>query len=255
MSVRYGLEGKRVLLTGAAGGIGRALAAAFAAQGAALILVDRDAAGLDVLASTLGASVVRHCDLGSDDAVAALAAQVGRIDVLVNNAGTEHATPLADDNPAAMSRWAALLDNNVTGMVRLTRALLPQLPRGASVINQSSIWGLSAVADYSAYVASKHAVIGLTRSLAFELAPRGVRVNAVCPGWVRTEAAMRTLHAMAAQRGVAPQVVEQEIVARQALPQMLEPADLAGMFLFLASADSAALTGQAFSVSHGEVMH
>jgi NAD(P)-dependent dehydrogenase (short-subunit alcohol dehydrogenase family) len=184
-----------------------------------------------------------------------LAADGGHVDVLVNNAGAEHPTPLDDDSPQAMARWSGLLDNNVVGMVRLTRALLPLLVRGASVINQSSIWGHSGVADFSAYVASKHAVIGLTRSLAFELAPRGIRVNAVCPGWVRTEAAMRSLASMAQQRGVDAAVLEAEIVARQALPRMLEPAELAGVFLFLASADSAALTGQSIVVSHGEVMH
>ena len=76
------------------------------------------------------------------------------------------------------------------------------LSDGSSIINQSSIWGHTGVADFSAYSASKHAVIGLTRSLAFELAPRGVRVNAVCPGWIRTAAAMRSLETMAGERGI-----------------------------------------------------
>jgi NAD(P)-dependent dehydrogenase (short-subunit alcohol dehydrogenase family) len=266
MACRYGLEGKTVLLTGAAGGIGRALAAAFAAQGTRLMLLDRESAALTQVADELaagGAAVhVLVCDLNSDPAVAALAAQVardfGHIDVLVNNAGTEYPTPLfvesADEAPAAMARWSALLDNNLTSMLRLTRALLPLLPRGASLINQSSIWGHTGVADFSAYSASKHAVIGLTRSLAFELAPRGIRVNAVCPGWVRTAAALRSLAAMAAQRGLDTAAMEREIVARQAVPAMLEPADIASVFLFLASADSSSLTGQSISASHGEVM-
>jgi len=255
---RYGLDGSTVLLTGAAGGIGQALAAAFAEQGAHLLLVDREGTGLERVAATLGASALT-CDLGSDAGVAALAqrltAEGMRIDVLVNNAGTEYPTPLAETAPDTMARWARLLDNNVTSMARLTRALLPVLPRGASVINQASIWGLTGVADFSAYSASKHAVIGLTRSLAFELAPRGVRVNAVCPGWIRTDAAMRSLVSMARQRGVDLATMEQEIVARQAVPKMLDAADIAGVYLFLASADSAALTGQSISASHGEVMH
>lgn len=256
----YGLQDKTVLLTGAAGGIGQALARAFLAQGARLLLLDREAAPLNALAESLRSHPVHSavCDLGSDAAVATVAAQVadrfGRLDVLVHNAGTEYPTPIDDAAPYASTRWAALLDNNVSGMWRLTRALLPLLPRGASVIHQSSIWGHIGVAGFSAYSASKHAVVGLTRSLAFELGPRGVRVNAVCPGWVRTDAAMRSLAVMAREQGRSSAEVEREILARQALPVMLRPDDLADTFLFLASAGSAAFTGQCLCPSHGEVM-
>jgi NAD(P)-dependent dehydrogenase (short-subunit alcohol dehydrogenase family) len=256
----YGLQGKTVLITGAAGGIGSALSRAFLAQGARLMLVDRAAGPLDALVDALHSHQVHSavCDLSSDAEVAAVAAQVkdryGQLDVLVNNAGTEYPTPLADADPGFMSCWAGLLDNNVSSMVRLTQALLPRLPRGASVINQSSIWGRIGVAGFSAYSASKHAVVGLTRSLALELGPRGVRVNAVCPGWVRTEAAMRSLAAMALEQGKSEAEVERELLSRQAVPQMLTPDDLAGVFLFLASEGAAPLTGQCLSPSHGEVM-
>ncbi len=175
MTVRYGLEGRTVLITGAAGGIGQALARAFLAQGSRLMLLDREAAPLDALVESLHSHQVHSavCELGSDAAVAAVAAQVaesfGRLDVLVHNAGTEYPTPVDDGADDANARWAALLDNNVSGMWRLARALLPHLPRGASVIHQSSIWGRVGVAGFSAYSASKHAIVGLTRSLALEL--------------------------------------------------------------------------------------
>lgn len=261
MTVRYGLEDRTVLLTGAAGGIGQALARAFAAQGVHLMLLDRTAEPLEALRAELAAQTEVcsvTCELGRDadvDAVAqAVAARWGRLDVLIHNAGTEYPTPLDDAAPDATTRWAALLDNNVSGMWRLTRVLLPLLPRGASVIHQSSIWGRIGVAGFSAYSASKHAIVGLTRSLALELGPRGIRVNAVCPGWVRTDAAMRSLAVMAQQQGRSAAEVERELLARQAVPVMLEPADLAGVFLFLASDGAAALTGQSLSASHGEVM-
>ena len=253
----YGLQGKTVLVTGAAGGIGSAMARAFAAQGVRLMLLDRAGTGLHALCTELGA-VPAECDLGDAAQVAGVAALVrerwGTLDALVNNAGTEYPTPLADDAPDAMARWAGLLDNNVSSMVRLTQALLPLLPRGASVINQSSIWGRIGVAGFSAYAASKHAVVGLTRSLALELGPRGIRVNAVCPGWVRTAAALRSLTAMAQAQGRTEAEVEREILSKQAMPVMLAPEDLAGVFLFLASDGAAPLTGQCLVASHGEVM-
>jgi 3-hydroxybutyrate dehydrogenase len=143
----------------------------------------------------------------------------------------------------------------VASMLRLTRALQDQLTAGSSVINQASIWGLKGVAGFSAYVASKHAVIGLTRSLAWELGPRKIRVNAVCPGWVGTEAAMRSLRVMAEASGRSEADELALILAAQAVPELLTPADLAGTFLFLGSALAVPITGQALSVSHGEVMH
>lgn len=261
MAPLYGLAGKVVLITGAAGGIGQALAAAFAREGVRLVLLDREAAALTALAERLQPVTEADalvCDLNDDAAVAQLAATLGQthgcVDVLVNNAGAEYPTPLSDAAPEAMRRWVQLLDNNVGSMVRLTRALLPLMPTGASIINQSSIWGRSGVADFSAYVASKHAVIGLTRSLAWELAPRGLRVNAVCPGWIRTSAALASLQAMARKEGRSAADIERELLARQALPQTLEPADIAGVYLFLASADARSLTGQSLVASHGEVM-
>ncbi|MDH0896299.1 MULTISPECIES: SDR family NAD(P)-dependent oxidoreductase [unclassified Pseudomonas] len=253
-------RGKRVLLTGAASGIGRGLARAFAEQGATLELLDRNAEALAAVADELAplTDVAWACvELGDSDAVAAYVERRGHLplDVLINNAGVEYATPLAETGAEADARWQALLDNNVASMLRLTRGLQGQLRDGASVINQASIWGLKGVPGFSAYVASKHAVIGLTRSLAWELGPRRIRVNAVCPGWIGTDAAMRSLAVMAQANGRSEADELALILAAQAVPELLTPADLAGTFLFLGSALAAPVTGQALSVSHGEVMH
>lgn len=255
-------SGKTVLVTGAKGGIGLAIARAFSAHGATLELVDR-ARPLAVSEAFClggpGAATWHEADLSDAAAVEALAHTLRQrgvaVDVLINNAGTEYPTPLDDDDPQAASRWSALLHNNVASMYLLTRAVLPLMAQDATVINQSSIWGKTGVAHFSAYVASKHAVIGLTRALAVELAPRGIRVNAVCPGWVRTAAALRSLHAMAARRGIDASVLQAEILDGQAIPTLLEPEDIAGTFLFLASTLAKGITGQSIVVDNGEIMN
>ena len=258
----YALAGKTVMVTGAARGIGHAIARAFAAQGCRLIAVDRDAAALHAAKSDFSSApqvATIACDLSHDRELAQLHAQSlafsDRLDVLVNNAGVEYPSPIDASGPGAQEAWSSLLDNNVGGMARTVRTLLPLLASGASIINQASIWGLTGVAGFSAYVASKHAVIGLTRALAWELASRGIRVNAVCPGWIRTDSAMRSLAAMAARQNRAEDEMLQEILAMQAMPGLLEPADIAGIYLFLASSDARPITGQAIVASNGEVMH
>lgn len=261
MPVSYGLEGVPVLVTGAAAGIGRGIAEAFARQRSHLLLVDRDGPRLAAAAAALAAFTrvdAWTCDLTDATAVAALASDVGRatdtLGVLVNNAGIEYPTPLADGAADAMARWTNVIDTNVMSMVRLTSALLPLMREGSSIINQSSVWGHSAVARFSAYVASKHAVLGLTRSLAWELAPRGIRVNAVCPGWVRTESSLRSLAAMAIDAGRTEDAMLADILSGQPIPRLLEPADIAGVYCFLACEDAGAITGQSIVAGNGEVM-
>ena len=148
-----------------------------------------------------------------------------------------------------MNKWKRSI-----GTFSVTRALLPKIRDGGRIVNTASMWGKTAVAEFSAYCASKHAIIGLTRSLAQELAPRGISVNAVCPGWVRTQASMRSLAAMSVRTGRAEDDLLAQIVGAQAFPGLMEPADMAAMYLFLGSDAAANITGQAITVDRGELM-
>lgn len=253
-----GAEQQHVVVTGASRGIGAGIARAFAAAGNAVTLMADDEAVLDAaacLARETGAGVIGvRCDVTSDADVAAAFEGIRPIDVLVNNAGVELPTPLADADCGVHADFERILAVNVTGAWRVTRAALSSLRRPGCILITSSIWGRTAISGFSAYVASKHALIGLTRTWAHELASEGIRVNAVCPGWVRTEASMRSLRWMAGRQGRTESELLAEIENGQAMAGLMEPADVAGTYLYLASPAAASLTGQAIPVDRGEVM-
>jgi len=248
--------GKSVLVTGASRGIGLGIARIFATAGADLAILADDQA-VEAVAFSLAVEFRRPvrgfcCDITDADSVGRVAASIERLDVLINNAGLERPTPIDDADPAIDQLFARIIEINVIGTWRMTRAMLPKLgPRGR-IINTASVWGKSAVPEFAAYIASKHAVIGLTRTLAKELGPSGITVNSICPGWVRTEASLRSLATMAARSGRPEEDLLAEILAAQALPGLMEPADIAGLYLFLASDLAADITGQAFGIDRGE---
>ncbi len=253
-----GFAGKRVLVTGASRGIGFGIAEGFAAAGADLVILADDPGIADAasrLSAAHGRKVAGHvCDITDAEAVARVVGGLGRLDVLVNNAGLERITPLLDDDPATVAMFRRILDINVTGSFLVTRAAAPAMGRGGRVIFTASVWGRSAVAEFSAYCASKHAVIGLTRSFAHELAPKGITVNAVCPGWVRTEASLRSLAVMSTRAGRTEDSMLDDILAGQVLDGLMEPVDVVPLYLFLASEAAASITGQSYGVDRGEVM-
>lgn len=244
-------SGRVVVITGASRGIGLGVARRFAQAGATLHLIANDAA-IHERARELNATGA-EADIADREAVAAALAPLARIDVLVNNAGLELMTPVddaGDDNEAAFRR---IVEINVIGTALVTARALPRMGTGGSIVNTASIWGRVAEARFGAYVASKHAIIGLTKTWARELGPKGIRVNAVCPGWVRTEASMRSLGRMAEHDGRGEAELLDAIVDGQALPGLMVPDDVAGTYLFLASDLAANITGQSLGVDRGEV--
>jgi 3-hydroxybutyrate dehydrogenase len=125
---------------------------------------------------------------------------------------------------------------------------------GSSILFTASLWGRTAEAGFAAYVASKHAVIGLTRTLARELGPQGIRVNAVCPGWVKTKASLRSLATMSKRTGRPEADLLDEILAHQAMGGLMEPDDIAQLYLFLASDAARNITGQSVGIDRGDFM-
>ena len=249
MSISY--VGKSVVITGASRGIGLGIAEGFAAAGASLHLIANDE-GIHAAAKALGATSAL-ADIADKAQVAVALARMDRIDVLINNAGLELMTPISDSSDATSDAFRRVIDINVNGTALVTAAALDRMHKGGAIINTASIWGRVAEPRFGAYVASKHAIIGLTKTWARELGPRGIRVNAVCPGWVRTEASMRSLARIAAEAGRDEQAMLDEIVAGQALPGLMEPADMAPTYLFLGSDMAANITGQSIGVDRGEV--
>ena len=247
-----GLTGQRVLVTGASRGIGLGVAAAFVEKGAQVWTLAEDEAVLDS-ARGIGATGL-VADVTDAAAVASALSRIGPLDVLVNNAGLERITPAEDAGAEAIALFRRILDINVTGMAIVTAHALPGMQAGARIVNTASIWGRVGEPLFGAYVASKHAVIGLTKTWARELGPRGIRVNAVAPGWVRTEAAIRSARVLAARSGMSEGEIIGAVEAAQPLAGgLMEPADVAGAYLFLSSPASANITGQTLGIDRGEV--
>ncbi|MEO0831038.1 MAG: SDR family oxidoreductase [Pseudomonadota bacterium] len=250
--------GQRILITGGNMGLGAGVARGFLAAGGDVVIAGIEPDVAEVAAqwsAEFGRAVTGlTCDITIPDDVATLAATAGALDVLVNNAGLELITPITDPSPEVDATFRRITEINVVGTFSVIRAVLPQLKTGARIVNTASVWGKTAVAEFSAYCASKHAVIGLTRSLAHELSPRRISVNAVCPGWVRTDASMRSLAEMSRRSGTPEDTLLGEITGAQALPGLMEPADMAEIYLFLASKAARNITGQAYTVDRGELM-
>jgi NAD(P)-dependent dehydrogenase (short-subunit alcohol dehydrogenase family) len=253
------LHGRVALVTGASKGIGEAIARRFGAEGARVALAARDEDSCrriaGEIASAGGEAIALRCDVTDSrsvaDAVGAVVAKWGRIDVLVNNAGIGGPTPLTDPDDA---KWDAIVATNLTAVFRVTRAALPHLSDGGRILNLSSVTGRFGVAGHGAYSATKHGVIGLTRSFALELARRGITVNALCPGWVDTAMGRAGWRRVAERQG-GGEAEGREAAAKMApLGRVIEPDEVAGLAAYLASDEARSITGQAIVIDGGQVM-
>ena len=243
------LNGKVALITGSAGGIGLATACKFASEGAAVMLADLRSEALEqareeVMSIAPGATVETVVvDVTRADLVAAMVAstleRLGRIDCLVNNAGITSDARLVKMTEEQFDR---VIEVNLKGVYRCTRAVAdPMIRQGAGVIlNASSVVGLYGNFGQTNYAATKAGVIGFTRTWARELGPKGIRVNAVCPGFIRT-AILDTI----------PQAVIQKMVDKVPLGRLGQPQEIANVYAFLASDEASYLNGAVIEVSGG----
>jgi NAD(P)-dependent dehydrogenase (short-subunit alcohol dehydrogenase family) len=242
-----------VLVTGAGSGIGRAIAGAFAAQGDAVVAVDIDgdaaAATMEPIVAQGGSGLVVPADIASptdvDRTIAATLDAYGRIDVLCNNAGIMDSSAVDE---TSLEWWDRVLAVNLTGPFLLCRgALAPMLAQASGVIiNVSSLAGLVGGRAGAAYTASKHALVGLTRNIAWTYLEKGIRANAICPGAIST-------NTMATDTGSSHTGLGYERFSRAVAtnPRVGEPSDVAGLATFLASDAAGFITGEAIAVDGG----
>jgi NAD(P)-dependent dehydrogenase (short-subunit alcohol dehydrogenase family) len=262
------LENKIAVITGAGRGIGESIARTFADEGADLILTARTRQQLDRVAADIKAknrnAAVIPCDVSQPSEVEKLAAEVketfGRVDILDNNAGISKRSKLLDYDDDS---WLEVIRINLFGVYLCSKAFLPIMQQIGSgrIINVASTAGKSPVPFNTAYSASKHGVLGFTKSLASEVAVSGypgITVNAVCPFFVDTDmfrGPRGYLAQMAEMTGLTEKEVQDKVVGRSLQRRVLEPAEVAAMALYLASDDARGVTGQAFNICGGRVFH
>lgn len=242
---------KAVLVTGAGRGIGKAIAARFAREGASLALLSNEERDLLQTAEELsgqGAPVFTQVVDVSDPAavnraIAAVVERYGRIDVLVNNAGIAWMEPVLEITD---EHWRRMIDVNLNGMFWVARAAGKQMAAqgGGVIVNMASTNGLVGEANYAHYNASKGGVVLLTKTMAIELGPHHIRVNAVCPGYIQTPMS---------EAIDSPEDVAEYIRTKIPLGRVGKPDDVAGVFAFLASDDAAFITGETIVVDGGQL--
>lgn len=257
------LKDKVAVITGGASGIGKAIALAYAREGARVAVADLNLAGAEATAAEIAAMGARAVGIvmdvtqeaAVDGGMAQAAAELGGIDILVSNAGVQMVAPL---DQFAFARWKAMLAIHLDGAFLTTRAALRQMyrqGRGGSVIYMGSVHSKEASVLKGPYVTAKHGLIGLAKVVAKEGAKRGVRANVICPGFVRTPLVEKQIPEQARELGISEDEVVRNIMLKETVDgEFTTTADVVEAAAFLAAFPSNALTGQSIVVSHGWFM-
>jgi NAD(P)-dependent dehydrogenase (short-subunit alcohol dehydrogenase family) len=244
----FNLAGKSALVTGAASGIGEAIAHAIAGAGAFVYVADLNDEAGEQVAESIGGKFIRLDVSAREDCIAAAGrvhSDRGDLDILVNNAGIGHVGTILDTNAQDLERLFAV---NVRGMFDLTKAFIPKMieRKYGVIINLASIGGILAIRDRIAYCTTKFAVVGMTKCIALDHALDGIRANAVCPGRVETDFVKRRL-----AEYPDPKKAYEEMASTQAIGRMGQPAEVAAAVLYLASDEAAFVTGTALELDGG----
>jgi 3-hydroxybutyrate dehydrogenase len=255
------LKGKTVLVTGSTSGIGRGIAETFAAAGCNVVLNGFGEAGaIETLRNTLAGSrgvTVRYdaADMTKPDEIAAMigkaVAEFGAVDILVNNAGIQHVAPIDEFPP---EKWDAIIAVNLVSAFHTIRHALPAMKKRGwgRIINIASAHALVASPYKSAYVAAKHGIAGITKTVALEVAQQNITVNAICPGYVRTPLVEKQIPDTAKARGISEEAVVRDVIlAAQPTKQFVTVGQVASLAAYLASDAAAAITGAMLSIDGG----
>jgi len=245
---------KTALITGGGRGIGRAIALAFAREGIRIAVAARTAEQVEQVAAEIGNdSIALVCDVSDPQSVAQMFGKVGDVDILVNNAGIAESATFVSTSDEMWQRHIAI---NLSGTFYCTRAALPaMLKKGwGRVINIASIAAKTGAPYVAAYTASKHGVLGLTRSLALEVAHRGITVNAICPGYVDTEMTSRGVERITAKTGRSAEEALEALKKMSPQNRLTTPEEVAALALLLASDEGRGINGQGINIDGGTVL-
>ena len=256
------LEGKTAIVTGGGRGIGEAIAMALAREGCSVAVPDVIVPNAEKVAEQIRGlgrdALAMHCDITDPQSVENAFAQVdqrwGKLDILVNNAGVATSGPVVS---TSLEAWRRMLDVNLTGTFLCSQAALRRmLPRKSGrIINIASTAGQIGEKNAAAYAASKHGVLGLTRSMALETATSGITVNAICPRWAQTNILAQAASTISSKTNLTPEQALGILAGKNPQKRIIQPEEIAFAVVWLACDESYGLTGQAIGLSGGQVMH